>query len=139
MSQSAYYEALADSMLLSVDVAHAHHPSYPDKSDITGRATLGDGFCIKENSGQSYVTDSRAIGILMQLCDASGISYQKISKRSGPAGGGTLGNILSSYVPVIAVDLGVPLLAMHSSRELMGTSDQLDLIAALTTFYHLKW
>ena len=138
LSQATYYEALADSMLLSVDVAHAHHPSYPDKSDITGRATLGDGFCIKENSGQSYVTDSRAIGILMQLCDASGISYQKISKRSGPAGGGTLGNILSSYVPVIAVDLGVPLLAMHSSRELMGTSDQLDLIAALTTLYHLK-
>lgn len=137
MSQSAYYEALAESMLLSVDVAHAHHPSYPDRSDITAKAKLGEGFCIKENSAQSYVTDSRAIGILMQLCDASGISYQKVSKRSGPAGGGTLANIFSAYVPVIAVDCGVPLLAMHSSRELMGASDQLDLIAALTNFYQL--
>ena len=56
--------------------------------------------------------------------DASGVKYQKFANRSDVAGGGTLGPIISGWLPMKTVDIGVPILAMHSARELMGKKDQ---------------
>ena len=53
--------------------------------------------------------------------------------RSDLAGGGTLGSIASALLPVKTVDIGIPLLAMHSARELMAATDQQalkDLVSA---------
>lgn len=111
-------------MLLSVDVAHGLHPNQAGKMDITNKPILGKGFCIKEASSQSYATDCEAIAIIQQICDTKNIPYQKFVNRSDMAGGGTLGSIASALLPVKTVDIGIPLLAMHSARELMGTADQ---------------
>lgn len=112
-----------DSMLLSVDVAHAMHPNQMEKADPTNKPVLNKGFCIKKACSQSYVTDCEAIGIVEQICKAKKIPYQKYANRSDIPGGSTLGSIASSLFPVKTVDLGVPLLAMHSARELMGKDD----------------
>ncbi len=117
-------QMLYQSMLLSVDVAHGLHPNQAGKMDITNKPILGGGVCIKEASSQSYATDCEAIGAIQQLCDKRGIPYQKFVNRSDLPGGGTLGSIASALLPVKTVDVGIPLLAMHSARELMGTSDQ---------------
>lgn len=109
--------------LLSVDVAHALHPNHKNKMDITNRPVAGKGFCIKEACSQSYATDAEAIGILRQICDSRRIPYQRFVNRSDVRGGGTLGSVASALLPVRTVDIGIPLLGMHSVRELMGAAD----------------
>ena len=130
-------ELLYQSMLLSVDVAHGLHPNQAGKMDITNKPVLGSGFCIKEACSQSYATDCEAIAIIQQICDLKKIPYQKFVNRSDMAGGGTLGSIASALLPVKTVDIGIPLLAMHSARELMGAADQEALTELVTAYFSL--
>ena len=116
--------AIFDSMILSVDVAHGMHPNYMGKMDITNKPVLGKGFCIKEAWSQSYATDCDSVAIVQQICDKEQILYQKFVNRSDMQGGGTLGAIASALLPVKTVDVGIPLLAMHSAREMMAACDQ---------------
>ena len=130
-------ELLYQSILLSVDVAHGLHPNQAGKMDITNKPVLGSGFCIKEACSQSYATDCEAIAIIQQICDLKKIPYQKFVNRSDMAGGGTLGSIASALLPVKTVDIGIPLLAMHSARELMGTADQEALTELVKAYFSL--
>lgn len=132
-----FFESFSESMLLSVDVGHGLHPNKADKNDPTNKDILGKGICIKEASGQAYATDCEAVAVVQQICEAEGIPYQKFVNRSDGTSGGTLGSIASAFFPVKTVDVGVPLLAMHSSRELMGTEDQGSLVRAVKAFYSL--
>ena len=129
--------AMYNAMLLSVDVAHGLHPNKAGKMDITNKPVLGKGFCIKQASSQSYATDAEAIAILCQICDSKRIPYQKFVNRSDVRGGGTLGSVASTLLPVKTVDIGIPLLAMHSSRELMGVSDMDALKCAVTAYFSI--
>lgn len=130
-------EMLYRSMLLSVDVAHALHPNQSGKADITNQPVLNRGFCIKEAGNQTYATDCEAVAIVQQICEKEGISFQKYANRSDIPGGSTLGSIASSILPVNTVDIGVPLLAMHSARELMGKEDMGALSEFVTGYFSL--
>ena len=129
--------AMYSAMLLSVDVAHGLHPNKAGKMDITNKPVLGKGFCIKQACSQSYATDAEAIAILCQICDSKNIPYQRFVNRSDERGGGTLGAIASTFLPVKTVDLGIPMLAMHSARELMGAADMDSLKDAVTAYFSL--
>jgi aspartyl aminopeptidase len=131
-------EAIMRSMHLSVDVAHAIHPNHSEKSDPTTFAKLNEGVVIKINNNQKYATDSKAIATLQQLCESGSVKYQKYVNRSDIAGGGTLGSLVSSQIPMLTVDLGIPMLAMHSARELMGVKDQTYMNQLLHTFFTAK-
>lgn len=120
------------SMMLSLDVAHAHHPNYEQKSDPNLRVICGQGPAIKLSYSQRYATDTKAVGIVSQICEANHIPYQKFVNRSDMAGGSTLGTITSAFLPMLTVDLGIGVLAMHSARELMAGEDQ----AALNTLVY---
>ncbi len=135
--EQVYKNAIAEGLLMSVDVSHGFHPSYGGKYDPTNKNMLNHGFCIKEACSQSYATDSEAVGIVQQICEKEQIPYQKFVNRSDMAGGGTLGSIASAVLPVRTVDLGVPLLAMHSSRELMGVKDQESLTRFIKAYFSL--
>lgn len=135
---AAFSDALSASLMMSVDVAHALHPAYESHYDPVSKNVMGQGFSIKQACSQSYATDSEAIGIVQQICDAGGIPYQKFVNHSDERGGGTLGSIAVSFFPVRCVDIGVPVLAMHSARETMGTADQRALCDYLTRFYGLE-
>ena len=126
---------LYNSMILSVDVAHGLHPNYAGKMDLTNKPVLGKGFCIKEACSQSYATDCGAVAVIQQICEKNQIPYQKFVNRSDIAGGGTLGSIASALLPVKTVDIGIPLLAMHSARELMAASDQQALIDLVKAYF----
>jgi len=122
-------------MTISADVAHAYHPNYPEKEDVTNQPVLNGGFCIKEASSQSYATDAQAVSIVEQLCLRYDIKYQKFVNRSDSRGGSTLGAISSALLPMKTVDVGIPILAMHSARELMGTEDIQSLNQLITAFF----
>lgn len=128
-------QIIYQAMLLSVDVAHALHPNKVGKMDILNHPVLGKGFCIKEACSQSYATDAEAIAIFRQICDKNNVPYQVFVNRSDVRGGGTLGSVASTLLPVKTVDIGIPLLAMHSSRELMGICDIEALTAGVCAFF----
>lgn len=127
--------ALYSAMLLSVDVAHALHPNHKEKMDLTNHPVLGKGFCVKEACSQSYATDAKAVAIVCQICEKHQIPFQRFVNRSDVRGGGTLGAVASTLVPVKTVDIGIPLLAMHSARELMGREDFDALVQVVTHFF----
>ena len=121
--------ALAGGFLLSVDVAHGLHPNYMGKSDPAVRPVLGGGVVIKQAASQAYAGDAEAVAIVRALCEERGIAHQDFVNRSDSRGGSTLGSIASALVPVRTMDVGVPILAMHSARETMGAADEMALTA----------
>ncbi|MCM1246056.1 MAG: M18 family aminopeptidase [Roseburia sp.] len=135
VSLEAAKAAILNGFALSLDVAHGFHPNKPEKADPTNENPLGKGVVIKRSGGQNYVTDSAAIASLMMLMENADIPYQKFASRSDATQGGTLGAIASKYMPMKIVDLGVPVLAMHSSRELMAAEDQAALEQVVKEFF----
>ncbi len=134
-TKTTLFRSISKGVLLSSDVAHGYHPNYSSKSDPTNTPCLNQGIVIKMNANQKYATDTEAIAIIQQLCHKYNIPYQKYVNRSDMIGGSTLGSIASSWLPMKTVDLGVPLLAMHSARELMGASDQNMLNKLMQAFF----
>lgn len=133
-SRSDYLDALFNGFLLSLDVAHALHPNKMEKYDPIDRIALGEGVALKLAVSQAYATDASYVSVIEDLCRRNKIPYKKFSNRSDIKGGSTLGSISSCLLTMPAVDAGAALLAMHSSRELMGIKDQWAL-AELTRKY----
>jgi aspartyl aminopeptidase len=134
-SKEGLYTSYANSFLISADAAHAYHPNYGEKYDITNRAYMNSGVTIKINANQKYSTDSYSSAIIKELANKAEIKLQKYFNRSDQRGGSTVGPIISSKLGIQSVDLGVPLLAMHSIRELIGIYDHYDLIKLFEVFY----
>ena len=138
LGQAALKDDILSGFLLSADVAHAVHPNRSDKYDPINQAAMNDGVVLKINSSQRYTFDTEAIGVVVQLCEQAGIPYKKFVNHSDLAGGGTLGPIISGWLPMKTVDIGVPILAMHSARELMGVRDQEAITNLIGEFYGQK-
>lgn len=130
-----YLNAILGGFLLSLDVAHGLHPNRPEKSDPTNINLLNHGIVIKRAASQAYATDSESIAIVEQLCRSAGIPYQKYAARSDGTTGSTLGTIANKYIPMRSADIGVPVLAMHSAREMMGIKDQAYLEEFVKKFF----
>ena len=126
---------ISDGLMLSVDVAHAYHPNYPGTQDITNYPIMNGGFILKTASNQSYTWDCESMASLIALCQQENIPYQRFAKHSNTKGGGTIGSIISSHLPMRTADIGVGLLAMHSSREMMGKDDQIGLTHFAKAFF----
>jgi aspartyl aminopeptidase len=126
--------AVASSTLVSADMAHAVHPNYADKHDSGHRPVLGKGPVIKVNSGQSYASDAHTAGLFAELCSRLGIRPQYFVSRSDLACGSTIGPISAARTGVRAVDVGSPMLAMHSCREMASTADVEPMIRVLSAY-----
>lgn len=123
--------ALAGSYMLSVDGAHAVHPNYAEKADETSRAYIGKGIVLKTSASQRYVSDAGMTAIIRQLCGDNDIAVQLQANRSGIPGGQTLGPIESSFLPIPAADMGIPMLAMHSCVETASVADYKSLLCLM--------
>ena len=95
---------------------------------------LGKGITVKTSASQRYLSDSEATAVVMQLCKKTDIPYQVQVNRSGMPGGQTLGPIVVSYLPMQGADIGIPMLAMHSARELADMRDYQALVMFLKIF-----
>ncbi|MBS6149208.1 MAG: M18 family aminopeptidase, partial [Veillonella sp.] len=115
---------VARGFMISSDVAHGLHPNYPEKNDITNFPVLNGGVTLKQACSQSYAGDAKAIAIVKGLCEEANVAYQIYVNRSDIPGGSTVGSISSAMLPMRTMDIGLPLLAMHSAVETMGARDQ---------------
>lgn len=139
MAQGGDFEdfsvAVNKTFMISADNAHAFHPNYAEKYDPTNHPTIGGGPCVKINSNCKYMTDAHSAAIFKTLCDEAGVNCQYFVNHSDVAGGSTLGNILTKQIDIEGVDVGNPLLAMHSARETASVSDHNDMIAVFKHFF----
>lgn len=135
LTRAEYLDLLMSGMLLSCDVAHAVHPNHAELSDASCRAYLNRGVVLKMNHNQRYPTDAAGIGRILGLCRREEIPHQCFMNRADLAGGGTIGAYASSQLGMCTIDCGVPILAMHSARELMGVQDQ-DALERLIAGYY---
>ena len=135
LDREEYLRKVMEGFCLSVDVAHALHPNAPEKADPTNQPVLSGGTVLKVAANQSYAGDPEAFAVVAGLCEGAGIPYQVFTNHSDAAGGATLGSILSTQVPMRTMDIGAPILGMHSARETMGARDQFALTQLLMSFF----
>lgn len=128
--------ALANSIMISADLAHAVHPNAEEKHDPTNRPVLGNGPVLKTAASGSYSTDSYNAAIFEGLCSAAKVPYQKFFNRSDVRGGTTIGPITSSLLTIPVMDMGAPLLSMHSIRELATVIDNVYSVKLFTEFFN---
>ena len=134
-SDEDYFRSIAKSFMISADDAHGVHPNYVEKQDPTNHPTLGGGPVIKINANCKYMTDADSSAVFRSLCEAAGVPFQYFVNHSDNAGGSTLGNILTSQIPLRGVDVGAAIWAMHSVRETASISDHYAMIAAFSQFF----
>ena len=123
MTDEGYFQAVANSTSISADLAHAVHPNYSDKHDTESRPVLGGGPVIKYSASQRYATTALRAAYFVEACERAGVPYQKFVNRNDIAGGSTIGPALSGLTTIPTVDMGAPILAMHSIRETGAVAD----------------
>ncbi len=123
MKSEDYQRMLYQSFMISSDMAHALHPNQPEKHDPVLHPKINGGPVIKLHAGQKYMTDGDSGAVFTNLCLEAGVPFQKFVNRSDMTGGSTLGNILTSQLDIRGVDIGNPMLGMHSARETGGVMD----------------
>lgn len=127
--------ALASSTLISVDMAHAIHPNYSDRHESGHQPKIGQGPVIKTNANQAYASDAETAGYFKSLCRRVSVEPQSFVTRSDLACGSTIGPITAARLGIRTVDVGNPMLAMHSCREMAGTADVAPMIDVLSAFF----
>lgn len=118
-----FARAIAASFHISADMAHGVHPNYADKHEPQHMPMIGHGPVIKNNAGQSYATDGESAAIFAAICADAGFTPQSYVVRTDLGCGSTIGPITASRIGVKTVDIGNPMLSMHSIREMAGTQD----------------
>ena len=128
-------EVYANSLLVSADAAHAVHPNFPGKHDPTHRPLMNRGPVLKINANQRYASDAVTEAAWIRACRAADVPVQTFVGHNAVPCGSTIGPISATRLGIPTVDVGVPLLSMHSARELVGIQDQLWFTDALTAYF----
>lgn len=137
-TEEDYYRALENSFIISADQAHAIHPNFTDKADPTNQPIINKGPVIKMAANQAYTTDSNSAAVYDGICTSAGVPVQRFVNRSDLRGGSTIGPISSSQLPISSVDIGNPILAMHSIRELGGVKDHYYSYKSFVEFFSIE-
>jgi aspartyl aminopeptidase len=126
--------ALAGTVCVSSDVGHAVHPNYAEKHDPTHHPRANGGPILKTNVNQRYATDGTGRAVFAAACERAGVPFQHFVSSNAMPCGTTIGPITSARHGITTVDVGVPILSMHSARELCGADDPHLLASALHAF-----
>lgn len=130
-TREEYHRAIADSFCVSIDMAHATHPNYADKHDPDHSLFMNAGPVIKLNANMRYASESESVARFQLACERAGVPFQKWVMRSDLACGSTIGPITAQNLGVLTVDVGGPMLGMHSARETCGARDAGYMVRAL--------
>ena len=123
------------SLALSIDMAHAVHPNCPQKHEQNHAPILGGGIVLKTNSQKRYASDVYSNARLKLLCEQANINCQTFVMRNDMPCGSTVGPTVSASLGIPTVDIGEPMLSMHSIREMTAARDHADMISLLKVFY----
>ena len=128
----------SNSLALSIDMAHAVHPNFPQKHEQNHAPILGGGIVLKTNSQKRYASDVYSSARFKLLCEQANINCQTFVMRNDMPCGSTVGPTVSAALGIPTVDIGEPMLSMHSIREMTAAKDHADMISLLKEFYREK-
>lgn len=133
-SREEFFCLVRRSLCLSVDLAHALHPNYPERHEPRHQILMQRGIAIKSNAQHRYASDGRSIAAVTEICQKHKIPYQFFVTRGDIPCGSTIGPIHAANTGMPTVDIGTPQLSMHSCRELVACHDHLDMCRLLSAF-----
>jgi len=134
-TSDGFARAISGSLLVSADMAHAVHPNYADKHDKQHRPLLGKGPVLKINVSQRYATDGPTAARFRAACARAGVEPQHFVSRNDIGCGSTIGPIAAAGLGLRTVDVGGPMLSMHSCRELCASADVPVMIRVMTELF----
>jgi len=134
-SRDDFHRVLSSSICLSADMAHAVHPNYDGRHEPRHKPMINGGPVIKVNSQQRYATSAMGVALFGELCRASEVPVQKYSHRTDLPCGSTIGPITATHLGIPTVDVGNPMLSMHSSREMCGSRDPARMTQVMGAFF----
>ncbi len=127
--------AIRRSLLVSADTAHAVHPNYAERHEPEHHPRLGQGPVIKTNADQAYATDAASQAGFVAVCREAGVTPQHFVSRADLPCGSTIGPLTATRLGLPTVDIGTPILSMHSVREQADMRDVAPMIAVLAAHY----
>ncbi len=130
-----YQRALAQSFMISADMAHAYQPNFPSAYEPEHKVMVNKGPVIKINANQRYSSESISAAQFIHWCEQASVPYQSYSHRTDIPCGSTIGPMTSAKLGIRTVDVGNPMWAMHSIRESAGVLDHEYMIKVLTCFF----
>lgn len=136
LSREEFLRLMHKSQCVSVDLAHALHPNHAERHDPRHQIKLGGGIVVKFNAQQRYATDARSCAKIAHLCLQADLPFQKFACRNDIPCGSTIGPIQAALSGISTVDIGIPQLSMHSSREIIAWQDHLDMCRLLAAYFH---
>lgn len=126
-----FVQLCQSSLMISCDNAHAQHPNYAAKHDPEHAPFINKGLVLKLNANQRYASNSRTVSRFVLAAERAGHPLQEFVTRSDMGCGSTIGPITATRLGIETLDVGLPTFAMHSIRELAGTSDAFELYRIL--------
>jgi aspartyl aminopeptidase len=132
LDRDGFLAALAGSLCISSDGAHATHPNYPERHEAGHQIALDGGPVLKINANVRYATDAPGAAHFKLAAERAGVPVQEFVTRTDLPCGSTIGPVTAATLGIPTVDVGVAQLSMHSARELCGAADPVRLAAVLT-------
>lgn len=135
MSVDQCAQARAKSLFVSADMAHAEHYSFKDATDERHVPEINKGLALKNGARGNYAIGFPASAWFRAVCKDAGIELQSFMYRCDHGAGSSVGPMVTTSAGIAGIDVGSPMLAMHSIRELAGVHDIDNCTTAFRSFY----
>ena len=135
LTDVGYSQCLAQSFLISADMAHAYQPNFPLAYEPEHKVLVNQGVVIKTNASQRYASGDITTAQFIRWCKQADVPYQHYVQRCDMGCGSTVGPTTAARLGIRAIDVGNPMWAMHSVRESAGVLDHAYMIAVMCQFF----